>query len=78
MRRSGRSREAGSLASPYPDRVDRAPRRREDPKRGITSRSLLHAALAVLVSPDGRMRSVGKAKVGKAPKRVAFLPVAAP
>ncbi len=32
----------------------------------------------VEVSPEGRLRSVGKAKVGKAPKRVAFLPVSAP
>ncbi len=28
----------------------------------------------VAVSPDGTMRSLGKAQVGKAPKRVAFLP----
>ena len=32
----------------------------------------------VEVSPEGRLRSVGKAKVGRAPKRVAFLPAAAP
>ena len=32
----------------------------------------------VEVSPEGRLRSVGKAKVGKAPKRVAFLPARAP
>ncbi len=28
----------------------------------------------VEVSPEGALRSVGKARVGKAPKRVAFLP----
>jgi YVTN family beta-propeller protein len=32
----------------------------------------------VEVSPEGRLRSLGKAKVGKAPKRVAFLPVSTP
>jgi hypothetical protein len=32
----------------------------------------------VEVSPEGRLRSLGKAKVGKAPKRVAFLPTSAP
>lgn len=31
----------------------------------------------VEVSPDGKMRSLGKANVGKAPKRVAFLPATA-
>lgn len=32
----------------------------------------------VEVSPDGGLRSIGKAKVGKAPKRVAFLPAVSP
>ena len=32
----------------------------------------------VEVAPDGKMRSLGKATVGKAPKRVAFLPASAP
>ena len=32
----------------------------------------------VEVSPEGRLRSMGKAEVGKAPKRVAFLPSSVP
>ncbi|MDJ0848971.1 MAG: YncE family protein [Myxococcota bacterium] len=58
--------------------IERVPGREGQPARVLVSNLGDGTLQLVEVSPEGRLHSVGKARVGEAPKRVAFLPAPAP
>lgn len=58
--------------------IERVPGEEGPPARVLVSNIEDGTLQMVEVSPNGGLRSIGKAKVGKAPKRVAFLPALAP
>jgi hypothetical protein len=57
--------------------IERIPGPSDQPVRVLVSNIGDGTLQLVEVGPDGKLKDVGRATVGKAPKRVAFVPVAA-
>ena len=58
--------------------IERIPGEKGQPVRVLVSGIADRTVHVLEVSPEGKLRSLGKVNVGKAPKRVAFLPASAP
>jgi len=73
--RSGKQVDRLSEGVSKPCCVERIPSEAGGAARVLVSNIEDGTLQLVEVSPEGKLRSIAKARVGKAPKRVAFMPI---